>query len=104
MPGAEKDAAAALEQHPETQIRLERVFRLVEEFESSFGLELLASAHWVATREAPESLEALTQSIYAWNPRKRKFSERQIGLAANILQTQGWLETWPTPPAKRKQG
>ena len=104
VPGAEKDAAAMLGQHPETQVRLERVFRLVEGFESSFGLELLASVHWVATREAPESLEALTQRIYAWNPRKRKFSERQIALAANVLQTQGWLETWPTPPAQRNQG
>ncbi len=96
VPGAEKDAAAMLGQHPETQERLERVFRLVEGFESSFGLELLASVHWVATSEAPDSLEALTQLIYAWNPRKRKFSERQITLAANVLQTQGWLETCHT--------
>ncbi|WP_165065532.1 macro domain-containing protein [Desulfovibrio sp. ZJ200] len=104
VPGAEKDAAAMLEQHPETRARLERVFRLVEGFESSFGLELLASVHWVATREAPNSLEVLTQSIYAWNPRKRKFSERQIALAANVLQTQGWLGAWPTPPAQHNQG
>ncbi|OXS28076.1 MAG: Appr-1-p processing protein [Desulfovibrio sp. MES5] len=99
VPGAEKDAATMLAQHPETQARLERVFQLVEGFESSFGLELLASVHWVATNEAPKSLEALTQSLYAWNPRKKKFSERQIALAAGVLQAQGWLEGWSKPAA-----
>lgn len=90
VPGAERDAAAMLEQHAET--RLERVFRLVEGFESSFGLELLASVHWVASNEAPKSLDALTQSLYAWHPRKKKFSGRQIALAASVLQAQGWFE------------
>jgi O-acetyl-ADP-ribose deacetylase (regulator of RNase III) len=97
VPGAEKDATAMLAQHPETQAHLERVFRLGEGFESSFGLELLASVHWAATNEAPKSLEALTQSIYAWNPQKKKFSERQIALAASVLQTQGWLKGWSNP-------
>ena len=95
VPGAEKDAAAMLIQHPETQAHMERVFHLVEGFESSFGLELLASVHWVINHEAQSSLDALTQSLYAWNPRKKKFSERQIALAVNVLQTQGWFEGWP---------
>lgn len=97
VPGAEKDAVVMLEQHPETQAHLERVFQLVEGFESSFGLELLASVHWVISQEAPKSVDVLTQSIYDWNPRKKKFSERQIALAVNVLQAQGWLEDWSKP-------
>lgn len=91
LPGAEKDATAMLALHPETQERLERVFQLVEGFESAFGLELLASVHWVASSKEIISPEALVKSIYAWNPCKKKFSERQISLAANILYEQGWI-------------
>lgn len=90
VPGAERDAAAILERCPETRARLEHVFRLVEGFESSFGLELLASAHWVILNEKPASLDALVEKIYAWNPNKRKFSHRQIALAASVLHSQGW--------------
>ena len=100
VPGSEKDAAAMLSQHLETQAHLERVFQLVEGFESSFGLELLASVHWVISHEAPKSVDALTEGIYAWNPRKKKFSERQIALAANVLQAQGWFEGWPDPTSQ----
>jgi O-acetyl-ADP-ribose deacetylase (regulator of RNase III) len=96
-PGAEKDAVAMLAEHPDTQAHLERVFRLVDGFESSFGLELLSSVHWVSRYENPNSLASLTEKLYAWNPRKKKFSARQIALAANILQTQGWIVGWSAP-------
>ena len=103
IPGAEAKAAALLAQHPDTQARLDRVFRLVEGFESSFGLELLASVHWMATRHAPATLEELTQSIYDWNPHKKKFSARQIGLAVKVLQAQDWLANWPAMASQGKQ-
>lgn len=95
IPGAEKDAAAMLAVHPDTQAHLERVFRLVEGFESSFGLELLSSVHWVASNENPDSLTSLKEKLYAWNSRKKKFSDRQVELAVNILQKQGWIAGWP---------
>ena len=95
VPGATKDAVFLLKEHQETQVRIERVSKLVEGFESSFGLELLATVHWTVINEKPNSIQELIQSIYKWNPHKKIFSERQIILAANILQNQGWLETWP---------
>ena len=48
--GAVAESAAFLESHPQTTERLKRVSDLVEGFESSFGLELLATVHWVATQ------------------------------------------------------
>ncbi len=97
LPGAVKDADAYLEGHPNTQKRLARVSDLVEGFESSFGLELLSTVHWVAT-EYPDAGESeIIGHTYAWNPRKRQFSERQIKLALETLARGGWLP----PPASR---
>jgi hypothetical protein len=28
---------------------------------------------------------------YAWNDRKKRFTERQITLAANVLLSKGWI-------------
>ena len=56
VPGAIDDAENFLEDHPATLKRFNRVADLVEGFESSFGLELLATVHWVAA-EAPLRLQ-----------------------------------------------
>ncbi len=91
VPGAIDDARTFLEQHPETRARFEKVSKLVDGFESPFGLELLTTVHWVA-REHPNASEAeIIDHTYDWGERKRQFSERQIGLALRVLEEQGWL-------------
>lgn len=52
VPGALDDALAFLADRPDTQARFDRVSDLVEGFESSFGLELLATVHWIVGRGA----------------------------------------------------
>ena len=93
VPGAVDDAAAFLASHAETRERLDRVVELVDGFESSFGLELLSTVHWVATEESATADEAVIERVYAWDRRKQRFSERQIRLALNVLREKGWLET-----------
>jgi hypothetical protein len=66
-------------------------FKLVEGFETPFGLELLATVHWVASRENATSAEDAVAKVYAWNERKQRFSPRQIGIAFETLRTKGWL-------------
>ena len=95
VPGAIKDAAAFLEEYPKTRERLTRVSELVEGFESSFGLELLSTVHWVAGRRPTATEDEVIHHIYAWNANKRQFSRRQIKLALQILSGKGWLETPP---------
>ncbi|MBO9323965.1 MAG: macro domain-containing protein [Roseiflexus sp.] len=92
VPGAIDDARRVLDQQPEMRERFERVGRLVEGFESPFGLELLATVHWVATRERPATEEELIEHVYAWAERKRQFSRDQILLAARVLAEKGWIE------------
>jgi O-acetyl-ADP-ribose deacetylase (regulator of RNase III) len=91
VPGATDDAERFLKAHVETQARLNRVANLVEGFESPFGLELLSTVHWITTQEGARSKEDIVRLTYAWNDRKRRFSERQIGLAASVLSTKGWI-------------
>ena len=91
VPGAIEDARAALGERPETRARFERVAGLVDGFESPFGLELLATVHWVMTRENASSEEDVVERTYAWNERKKQFSTHQIGLARRILAERGWL-------------
>lgn len=90
-PGAVEAAQAFMETRPEIQSRLASVLELVEGFETSFGLELLSTVHWVATNEAASTFEDLVQRVYAWNERKQQFSPRQLGIAVNVLSRQGWM-------------
>ncbi|WP_339648983.1 type II toxin-antitoxin system antitoxin DNA ADP-ribosyl glycohydrolase DarG [Halopseudomonas pelagia] len=92
VPGAVDDASQFLQQHPDTQARFDKVSQLVEGFESPFGLELLSTVHWTIKKESASTLEQTIQHIYAWNDRKRQFTERQIDLAARVLSSQGWTE------------
>jgi O-acetyl-ADP-ribose deacetylase (regulator of RNase III) len=95
VPGAVDDAQAFLADHAETRVRFERVADLVEGFESPFGMELLATVHWVGTRERVESADAAVRAVHAWNERKAAFSDRQIRLAWDALASKGWLPSAP---------
>jgi hypothetical protein len=91
VPGAVSDAESFLTADSKTRIHFDRVGNLVEGFETPFGLELLATVHWVATREHAKSVEDAIAKTYAWNDRKRRFSRRQIGVAYETLREKGWL-------------
>jgi O-acetyl-ADP-ribose deacetylase (regulator of RNase III) len=91
VPGAVEEAERFLQDHPETRRRFARVTDLVEGFETPFGLELLATVHWVVRRRAAGTPEQVVALTYAWNERKRRFSQRQIRLTLDVLRSKGWL-------------
>ncbi len=91
VPGAVNDAETFLKDKQETVVRFDRVGKLVEGFETPFGLELLATVHWVATQEQAVNVEDTVAKVYAWGDRKKRFSPRQIGIALEALRTKGWL-------------
>ena len=92
VPGAIVDAETFLKDDTVTRGRFDRVADLVEGFETPFGLELLATVHWVVTRENASTTSEALAGTYAWNDRKRRFSSRQIALAFDVLQSKGWLK------------
>ncbi|MEO6324315.1 MAG: macro domain-containing protein [Thermoanaerobaculia bacterium] len=99
LPGAIEKAETILKTDAETLQRFERVVDLVQGFETSFGLELLSTVHWVASREGAASENEAVERAYAWSERKRRFSPEQIGLAWNVLQEKGWLAPGGQPAA-----
>jgi O-acetyl-ADP-ribose deacetylase (regulator of RNase III) len=95
VPGATEDAEAFLASHQATQDRFERVAELVRGFETPFGLELLATVHWVATRSLPPDDDELLTRTYEWSVRKKRFSPAQIGLALGVLRSGKWVPNQP---------
>lgn len=91
VPGAVAEAKSFLDQHEISRARFERVTRLVEGFESPYGLELLATVHWVIHREGATQSDSVKRQIYQWNDRKRQFTQRQLVIAEERLRSQGWL-------------
>jgi O-acetyl-ADP-ribose deacetylase (regulator of RNase III) len=100
VPGAVDDATQFLEGDADTLARFKRVADLVEGFETSFGLELLSTVHWVATRGEARTADDVVDRTYAWGDRKRRFSPTQILLALDVLNQKGWLpDTMPAGSA-----
>jgi O-acetyl-ADP-ribose deacetylase (regulator of RNase III) len=91
VPGAIEDAEESLNRNAGLRERFERVSTLVDGFESSFGLELLATVHWVLAQEKPATEEELQSQVYAWAERKRRFTPEQIKLAHRVLLERGWV-------------
>jgi len=92
VPGALEEASAFLGEYTATRERFDRVAKLVEGFESPYGLELLATVHWVIKHEQAASVDEVVSHIHAWNERKLRFTPRQIELAVDVLSREGWVE------------
>ena len=92
VPGAPEAATIFLEQHVDTRARFDRVAKLVDGFETPFGLELLSTVHWIIKNETVGSIEDVINHTYNWNEHKRQFTHRQIELATHIVIKEGWVE------------
>jgi O-acetyl-ADP-ribose deacetylase (regulator of RNase III) len=73
--------------------RVARVGRLIEGYQSPYGMELLSSVHWVACHEAAiRSLDDAVTAIGAWNERKRTLMKPEhVASAWQRLEEDGWL-------------
>ena len=100
LPGAVAEADRLLAGHEDSRRRLEKISRLIEGFETPYGMEMLASVHWMA-RHAEKRAETPAEAVVAlqaWSPRKRKlFQPRHIELAWHRLTEEGWLAAGPLP-------
>ena len=98
LPGAVEEASAFLNGKTDSLARLEQVADLIEGFETPYGMELLATVHWVAhyggrQGEAPAAdVDAATNVVHAWNPRKQNiFKPDHIRAAWIQLAQRGWM-------------
>jgi len=94
LPGAADEAERFLARNEDAASRLQRVARLIDGFETPYGMELLSSVHWVACHGQSPVLDAeeAVRAVHAWNDRKRMmFKSEHIRIAWNRLTEQGWL-------------
>lgn len=96
QPGALQEAEAFLQTNADSSVpslqRLNRVKKLVEGFESPYGMELLATVHWVASHDGAADLDEAVLGVHHWNARKRKLMTREhVELAYVRLKEQGWI-------------
>jgi O-acetyl-ADP-ribose deacetylase (regulator of RNase III) len=95
LPGADDAAGRVLADHPETQARIDRVLALVEGFESAYGMELLATVHWLARadEQASATPDQIAELVRSWSTRKgRMFTPEHVRTAWNALQDRGWIK------------
>jgi len=91
VPGAYEDADRFLSERDETRGRFDRVAKLVDGFETPYGLELLSTVYWVVRNEDAATLEDVQAKFYEWNDRKKRFAPEQIARALRALKEKGWL-------------
>jgi len=105
LDGAVPAAAEVLAEQSDTSTRMDRVARLIAGYESTYGLELLATVHWAsqrnergARRNEPLELDQVEQVVSSWNRRKGQlFTRDHLAKAFDRLSQQGWLDA-PEPP------
>jgi uncharacterized protein YwgA len=83
-------------QHNQNQQLLEHIAKvdeLIEGFQSPYGMELLSTVHWVATREHAQNPMLALEHIQAWNTRKRQLMQpAPIEVAWQQLTELGWIK------------
>lgn len=92
-PGAGDEAASFLTNEQAASARLARVARLIEGFETPYGMEVLATVHWVA-EEAGAGLDEgeCVRRVHGWNERKAKLMRADhIHVALARLREEGFV-------------
>ncbi|GAA1447080.1 macro domain-containing protein [Nocardiopsis tropica] len=91
--GAASEADELLDRHPDTKARMDQVLDLAAGYESAYGMELLATVHWIAV-SAPEGTtdEEVASKVAEWSPRKaRMFTKNHVDSALGALRSHGML-------------
>jgi O-acetyl-ADP-ribose deacetylase (regulator of RNase III) len=94
LAGAVEEADRYLQDLSDVRGRLDRVGDLIAGFETPYGMELLASVHWIACHDSNPATDAETAArrIAEWSDRKaRMFRPDHIRLAWTRLTPQEWI-------------
>lgn len=94
LPGAVEEANAFLDAHPQSSCRLDRVAKLIDGFETPYGMELLSSLHWVAAHRARPAtdIDDAVRQVRDWSDRKRRlFQEQHMRVAWERLVACGFI-------------
>ena len=93
LPNMEREADLELEPHQATRDRIAKVASLIEGFDTPYGLELLATIHFLAMLDSSvaENVNSAIRAVHGWSVRKGAFPATHIKIAWEQLQEQGWF-------------
>ena len=92
LEGATEAATSFLQTDPAATERLARVAKLIEGYETPYGMELLATVHWVGQHKGARTAEDAVGLVHAWNPRKASlFRASHVHAAWERLKSERWL-------------
>ena len=94
LPEALAEAEEFLERHKEVWPHIDKVYKLIDGFETPYGLELLATIHFLANESDAVKYNpgAAVKGVQDWSPRKKEtFSPEHIGIAWESLHEGGWI-------------
>ncbi|MGD2179838.1 type II toxin-antitoxin system antitoxin DNA ADP-ribosyl glycohydrolase DarG [Lusitaniella coriacea] len=94
LPAGREAANRFLVDCPDTSNNLEKVSQLIRGFETPYGLEMLATLHWVTTEypQAAIDCEEAIARVQAWSDRKNRiFKSAHLQKAWEHLKEQNWL-------------
>jgi hypothetical protein len=76
----------------QSDLVIDRLSKLIQGYESPYGLELISSVHWLAHHEGHYPVEKIIEEMLSWTEDKRNtFSADAITLAYERLKTDGLL-------------
>jgi len=99
LPGAlsEADDFIRTRGGEELGTQVERVTNLIQGFETPYGMELLATVHWVVTQDGIQAPDEAIRAVHGWNSRKKAILQPEhIRIAWHRLNDEGWFK-----PAQR---
>ena len=92
LPDVIDEANSLIASHPQASERFDRVTRLIEGFETPFGMELLSSVHWVTEQENCSDLGSVISKVHDWSERKRTTMQpAHIEAAWTRLREYNWI-------------
>ncbi|MDA3961067.1 MAG: macro domain-containing protein [Planctomycetota bacterium] len=78
--------------------RMRRVQNLIDSFQTPFGMELLATVHWVAIHEGASTADEVIARVHAWEHgsdwpvrKQHLFKDQHIRIAWDRLVDQEWI-------------
>ena len=105
LPGALSEADEFIRTKGDEDLseQVARVRNLIDGFETPYGMELLATVHWVVTQEPnARTADEAVVAVHDWNPRKKAIlREDHIRMAWRRLNDQGWFRAPHQPKRDR---
>ncbi len=71
VPGALEEVNKYISQRPNLSNAVDKVKKIIYGYETTFGMELLGTVHWVCTHENIKSEDDVADYVHSWNDRKK---------------------------------